>query len=229
MRLASDTSHTTTNRSELSCLILFNKPFNVLSQFTDREARATLSEYLDLPGVYPAGRLDRDSEGLLLLTDDGGLAHQLTHPRKKTWKTYLAQVEGAPTDADLQPLRDGLQLNDGPTRPAQARLIAEPDLWPRDPPIRYRASIPTTWLELRIHEGRNRQVRRMTAAIGFPTLRLVRSAIGRWQLHGLAPGEWTRIEHHASTTTSTNRPTSQPATRRTGRRKSGRTSRRHYD
>jgi len=171
-------------------LILFNKPYGVLSQFTDADARATLADYLELPGVYPAGRLDRDSEGLLLLTDDGALAHRLTEPRKQTWKTYWAQVEGDPNDQDLRPLRDGLVLKDGPTRPARARLIDEPDIWPRDPPVRYRAKIPTQWIELQIHEGRNRQVRRMTAAIGFPTLRLVRWRIGDWSLEGVAPGKW---------------------------------------
>lgn len=175
-------------------LILFNKPYNVLTQFTDQAGRATLADYIDLPGVYPAGRLDRDSEGLLLLTDDGALAHQLTEPRKKTWKTYWVQVEHIPTDADLQPLRDGIVLKDGPAKPARTRLIDEPALWPRDPPVRYRTSIPTQWLEVQIHEGRNRQVRRMTAAIGFPTLRLVRAAIGDWTFDGLQPGEWRSIE-----------------------------------
>lgn len=174
-------------------LILFNKPYNVLSQFTDKSGRATLADYLDLPAVYPAGRLDRDSEGLLLLTDDGGLAHQLTAPRKQTWKTYWAQVENKPSDEALDHLRKGLQLKDGPTLPARVRCLQAPDLWPRDPPIRYRANIPTQWLEIRIHEGRNRQVRRMTAAIGHPTLRLVRFAVGEWTLEGLQPGDWRSL------------------------------------
>ena len=172
-------------------LVLFNKPFDVLSQFTDADGRATLADYIDLPGVYPAGRLDRDSEGLLLLTDSGALAHQLTHPRKHTWKTYWAQVEGEIDQDALAALRHGVTLKDGPTRPARARRIDEPaGLWPRHPPIRYRAAIPTSWLELRIREGRNRQVRRMTAAVGFPTLRLVRAAVGPWSLDGLRPGEY---------------------------------------
>lgn len=183
-------------------LILFNKPYGVLSQFTDANGRATLADYIDLPGVYPAGRLDRDSEGLLLLTDDGALAHRLTEPRKRTWKTYWAQVEGDPDDQDLQPLRDGLVLKDGPTRPARARLADEPAIWPRDPPVRYRASIPTRWIELHIHEGRNRQVRRMTAAIGFPTLRLVRWCIGDWSIKGIAPGEWVERAVDAPVTRS---------------------------
>lgn len=176
-------------------LILFNKPFGVLTQFTDKEGRAVLADYISLKGVYPAGRLDRDSEGLLLLTDDGKLAHQLTHPRKRTWKTYWVQVEGDPLDRDLQPLQDGIQLKDGPALPARVKIIPEPELWPRDPPVRYRASIPTSWLEIRIQEGRNRQVRRMTAAVSYPTLRLVRVAIGDWQLGDLLPGQWREIPY----------------------------------
>jgi 23S rRNA pseudouridine2457 synthase len=177
-------------------LILFNKPYGVLSQFTDREAgRATLADYIDVPGVYPAGRLDRDSEGLLALTDDGALHARIADPRHGLPKIYWAQVEGVPTEAALELLRrGGVPLKDGPTRPAGARLIDEPPgLWPRDPPIRYRAAVPTAWLEVTLREGRNRQVRRMTAAVGHPTLRLIRRAIGDWTLGGLAPGEWREV------------------------------------
>ncbi len=178
-------------------LILFNKPFDVLSQFTDAKSpspRATLSDFALPAGVYPAGRLDRDSEGLMVLTDDGRLQARIADPKGKTEKTYRAQVEGAPADADLSPLRTGITLNDGPTLPAKARLITPPDLWPRTPPVRYRKSVPDAWIELTIAEGRNRQVRRMTAAIGFPTLRLVRWMIGPFTVHGLAPGEWREVD-----------------------------------
>ena len=174
-------------------LILFNKPFGVLSQFTDRgteTARPTLSKFIDVPGVYPAGRLDRDSEGLLLLTDDGRLQARIAAPKFKQPKTYLVQVEGVPDEAALDRLRSGVELKDGMTRPAEVERIADPALWPRDPPIRVRKSIPDCWLKLTIREGRNRQVRRMTAAAGFPTLRLVRWSIGEWAVDGLAPGEW---------------------------------------
>ncbi|APX23469.1 MAG: rRNA large subunit pseudouridine synthase E [Rhodobacteraceae bacterium] len=175
-------------------LILFNKPMGVLSQFTDKgtegSPRATLSDYIDLPGVYPAGRLDRDSEGLLLLTDDGRLQARIAHPKFKKPKTYLVQVEGDPTEAHLAQLRRGVTLKDGPTRPAQVRRIPPPDLWPRIPPVRFRKSVPDAWLEITITEGRNRQVRRMTAHVGLPCLRLVRWAIGDWRVDGLAPGEW---------------------------------------
>ena len=177
----------------MSRVILFNKPYGVLSQFTDAKSptpRATLSDFIAIPGVYPAGRLDRDSEGLLILTDDGKLQARLSNPSFKQPKTYLVQVEGAPTDADLAPLRKGLTLKDGPTRPAQARLIDPPALWDRDPPVRFRKSVPDRWLEITLTEGRNRQVRRMTAAAGFPTLRLVRWSIGDWSLDDLAPGRW---------------------------------------
>ncbi len=171
-------------------ILLFNKPFGVLTQFSDQQGRATLADYIRQPGLYPAGRLDRDSEGLLLLTDDGRLQHQISHPRHKQPKTYWVQVEGRIDDRALDTLRRGVQLKDGPTRPAKARAMAEPELWPRTPPVRYRASIPTSWLELVIAEGRNRQVRRMTAAVGFPTLRLVRWQIGPWSLGNLPSGEW---------------------------------------
>ena len=172
-------------------LILFNKPYGVLSQFTDAGERPTLADYLPIPGVYVAGRLDRDSEGLLALTDDGALQTRISHPRHKQPKTYWVQVEGIPDEAALEKLRRGVELNDGPTRPTDARRIVEPDdLWPRDPPIRYRAAIPAAWLEITLREGRNRQVRRMTAAIGHPTLRLIRCRIGHWALDGLAPGQW---------------------------------------
>jgi 23S rRNA pseudouridine2457 synthase len=175
-------------------LILFNKPYAVLSQFTDRGAesvRRTLSDFIAMPGVYPAGRLDRDSEGLLLLCDDGVLQARIADPRFKTPKTYLVQVEGVPDETSLDRLRKGVRLKDGLTRPAQAERIPAPDLWPRDPPIRVRQSVPDSWLKLTIREGKNRQVRRMTAAIGHPTLRLVRWAVGDWTIDGLAPGEWT--------------------------------------
>ena len=175
-------------------LILFNKPHGVLSQFTDRAGadapRQTLSDFIDLPGIYPAGRLDRDSEGLLLLTDDGRLQARISRPRRKMPKTYLVQVEGIPDDAALDALRGGLTLKDGPTRPARADRIDPPDLWPRDPPVRYRKTVPDCWLRLTITEGRNRQVRRMTAHLGHPTLRLVRWQVGPWRLDGIAPGTW---------------------------------------
>ncbi|MWB78604.1 pseudouridine synthase [Pseudooceanicola sp. 216_PA32_1] len=175
--------------------ILFNKPFDVLSQFTDRgtagSGRRTLSDFIDLPGVYPAGRLDRDSEGLMVLTSDGRLQARIADPKHKMAKTYWAQVEGLPDDAALEALRRGVALKDGMTRPARVTRIAAPgDLWPRDPPIRVRPSIPDCWIALELREGRNRQVRRMTAHVGHPTLRLIRAAIGPWSLDGLAPGEW---------------------------------------
>ncbi|MBB3695641.1 pseudouridine synthase [Sphingomonas sp. BK580] len=175
----------------MSRLLLFNKPYGVLSQFTDRGSpavRSTLSDFIDVKGVYPAGRLDRDSEGLLLLCDDGRFQARIADPRYKMPKTYLVQVEGDPRAADLTRLRHGVRLKDGMTLPAEVDRIDAPDLWPRDPPIRRRATIPDSWLRLTIREGRNRQVRRMTAAVGLPTLRLVRWSIGDWSLAGIAPG-----------------------------------------
>ena len=176
-------------------LIAFNKPYGVLSQFTDRSAtpRRTLAEFGLPPRVYAAGRLDFDSEGLLLLTDDGALAHRLSDPRHKQPKTYWVQVEGDPRDAQLAQLREGVLLNDGATLPAHARRIEPPALWPRDPPVRFRKTVPDAWLELSIREGRNRQVRRMTAAVGLPTLRLVRIAVGGHALGALAPGAWREV------------------------------------
>ena len=175
-------------------LLLLNKPFRVLTRFARGDERATLADHVPVPGVYPAGRLDYDSEGLLLLTDDGRLQALIADPRHHLEKRYWAQVEGVPAEAALQRLREGVTLNDGPTRPAHARLFEPPaTLWPRDPPIRWRAAIPTAWIELGLREGRNRQVRRMTAAVGHPTLRLVRWAVGPWTLEGLAPGQWREV------------------------------------
>lgn len=179
----------------MSGIILFNKPYGVLSQFTDERPaapRSTLAEFIDAPGFYPAGRLDFDSEGLMVLTDDGRLQARIADPRFKLPKTYLAQVEGEPDEAALVALRRGVRLKDGMTRPAQAERIRDPALWQRDPPIRVRKTVPDCWLRLVITEGRNRQVRRMTAAVGHPTLRLVRWAIGDWMLGSLDPGEWRR-------------------------------------
>ena len=176
-------------------LLLLNKPYGVLSQFTDDQGRPTLADHVPIPGVYVAGRLDRDSEGLLALTDDGALQAHISHPRHKQAKSYWAQVEGVPEEAALESLRQGVELNDGPTQPARIRRIAEPTgLWPRHPPIRYRAAIPTSWLDITLSEGRNRQVRRMTAAIGYPTLRLIRWRIGEWTLDDLAPGQWRELQ-----------------------------------
>jgi 23S rRNA pseudouridine2457 synthase len=185
--------------------ILFNKPYGVLSQFTDRAAgagRATLSDFIPLPGIYPAGRLDRDSEGLLVLTADGRLQARIADPRHKLAKTYLVQVEGTPEAAALHELASGVALKDGLTRPAQVRRIGPPSLWPRHPPVRFRKSVADCWLELTLHEGRNRQVRRMTAAVGHPTLRLVRWRVGAWTLDGLQPGEWREVEAPAELSVS---------------------------
>ncbi|WP_296676568.1 pseudouridine synthase [Novosphingobium sp.] len=175
-------------------LILFNKPHGVLCQFSaDGSDKPTLARYIAMPGVYPAGRLDTDSEGLLLLTDDGQLQARIADPRFKLTKTYLVQVEGQPDEAALDALRQGVQLKDGLTRPAEAEAVSPPDLWPRDPPVRFRKTVPDSWIRLSIREGKNRQVRRMTAAVGLPTLRLVRWQVGDWSLTGLAPGEWREV------------------------------------
>ncbi|WP_150278369.1 pseudouridine synthase [Halopseudomonas salina] len=185
-------------RPAVCLLVALNKPFDVLTQFTDGQGRRTLKDFVDVPGIYPAGRLDRDSEGLLLLTNDGHLQARITDPKHKLAKTYWVQVDGVPTEIQLQALRHGVTLKDGPTLPADVEQIAEPELWPRDPPVRYRANIPTSWLSVTIREGRNRQVRRMTAAVGLPTLRLVRVRIGDWTLGDLQPGQWRELNAAAN-------------------------------
>jgi 23S rRNA pseudouridine2457 synthase len=178
----------------MSRLILFNKPYGVLCQFSASAGRQTLKDFVPIPDVYPAGRLDADSEGLVVLTDDGRLQHRISDPRRKLAKTYWVQVEGVPTPQALAKLRLGVELGDFVTRPAQAQLAPEPDwIWPRQPPVRYRKNIPTSWLELALNEGKNRQVRRMTAAVGYPTLRLIRFSVGAWSLAALSSGEWRKL------------------------------------
>ena len=181
-------------RSGPSKIILLNKPFGVLCTFTDPDGRPTLADFVSVPEVYAAGRLDKDSEGLLLLTNDGGIQHRISHPQNKKEKGYWVQVEGIPDESALQKLRNGVQIKGGRTRPARVRCISEPDIWEREPPIRHRANIPTTWLEIFLREGMNRQLRKMTASVGYPTLRLVRFQVGDYNLGSLNPGQWELVE-----------------------------------
>jgi len=198
----------------MSRILLFNKPFRVLTQFTDTEGRSTLADFIKVPDVYAAGRLDFDSEGLLILTDDGRLQQQLANPAFKLSKTYCVQVDGEISEEALNRLRQGVQLKDGPTRPARARRIDPPHwLWPRNPPVRFRREQPTSWIELVITEGRNRQVRRMTAEVGFPTLRLIRWSIGNWTLDNLAPGQWREEQVHLPATPARPSPRRSPKPR----------------
>ncbi len=193
-------------RRKMTSIILLNKPFNVLSQFTDNKGRSTLKDFLpNHPGFHPAGRLDYDSEGLILLTDNGELQHKISDPKHKLTKTYWVQVEGSINQEALKQLCEGIELKDGKTKPAKAQIILPPNLWPRNPPIRERKNIPTSWISLTISEGKNRQVRRMTAATGYPTLRLIRAAIGNWQLNELQPGEYHQEKAHLPTQKPTNR------------------------
>jgi len=200
--------------------VLFNKPFNTLCQFTGEDGDSTLADFINIKKVYPAGRLDKDSEGLLLLTDDGQLQNQIANPKKKMSKTYWVQVEGSPTDEDLEPLRQGITIQKYTTKPAKVKVIEQPDIWQRDPPIRQRKNVADTWLEITIKEGKNRQVRKMTAAVGFPTLRLIRAAVGPWRLNHLKPGQFEMIEIEPSITKSSNDAKPQKrAERFSGRRK----------